>query len=88
MESFTGTDALTAANRPLAIVSTGGEMVGIKLDRDLAADTPGPAASAFTVTVGSGTPVSPASVALNLTVASLVELTMGNADTIPGGALR
>ena len=86
VESFTGTDALTAANRPLAIVSTGGEMVGIKLDRDLAADTPGPAASAFTVTVGSGTPVSPASVALNLTVASLVELTMGNADTIPGGA--
>ena len=85
VESFTGTDALTAANRPLAIVSTGGEMVGIKLDRNLAADTPVPAAS-FTVTVGGGTPVNPTSVALNPTLASLVELTMGGGDTIPGGA--
>ena len=86
VESFTGTDALTAANRPLAIVGPGGEMVGIMLDRNLAADTPEPAASAFTVTVGGGTPVSPASVALHPTLASLVELTMGSADTIPGGA--
>ena len=68
-----------------ATVSPNGRTIEIVFDEDLDRSGSAPAASAFDVTVDSGTAVNPASVAFHATDADTITLTMATADTIAAG---
>ena len=76
----------TAPSPDSAKVSTDGTTVDIVFDEDLDAGGSAPAASAFGVTVGGGTAVTPTSVAFKNGDADTITLTMATADTIAAGA--
>ena len=69
-----------------ATVSSDGTTVDIVFDEDLDTTGSAPAATAFTVTVGTATGVNPSSVAFHSSDADTITLTMATADTIAAGA--
>ena len=81
-----GATDTTAPSVDSATVSTDGTTIDIVFDEDLDATGTEPAASAFEVTVDSGTAVNPASVAFHATDTDTITLTMATADTIAAGA--
>ena len=69
-----------------AAVSEDGTKVSIVFDEGLDSTGSAPAAAVFTVTVGTATGVSPASVAFHATEADTITLTMAATDTVAAGA--
>ena len=76
----------TAPTVDSATVSQDGTSIDIVFDEDLDATGSAPAAASFTVTVGTATGVSPASVAFHATEADTITLTMAATDTVAAGA--
>ena len=76
----------TAPEVSSATVSSDGATIDIVFDEDLDATGSAPAAASFTVTVGTATGVSPASVAFHATEADTITLTMAATDTVAAGA--
>ena len=76
----------TAPTVSSAAVSEDGTKVSIVFDEGLDRTGSAPAAASFTVTVGTATGVSPASVAFHATEADTITLTMAATDTVAAGA--
>ena len=83
--AFSGQEAARRGTTS-AQVSADGTAVDITFGEDLDSSGTAPAASAFTVTVGTATGVSPDSVAFHASDADTITLTMATADAIAAGA--
>ena len=81
----TGTPELVEPVAGSAAVSEDGETIDIVFDQDLDTNVSAPAASAFTVTVGTASAVNPDNAAFHATDATTITLTMDSADTIAAG---
>ena len=81
----TGTPELVEPVAGSAAVSEDGETIDIVFDQDLDTNVSAPAASAFTVTVGTAPAVNPDNAAFHATDATTITLTMDSADTIAAG---
>ena len=81
----TGTPELVEPVAGSAAVSEDGETIDIVFDQDLDTNVSAPAASAFTVTVGTASGVNPDNAAFHATDATTITLTMDSADTIAAG---